>query len=564
MKKLFLLASLAGLGWPTTNLLVAADPDKLATETAPVITSIRVEGTNVVVVASVPANIAKVTLEGCRRVGGGTWTPKAVGRLNGAGGELTFRLGLAPDLELLRVRADASETLPDFFYRGQSSFDGQPVGSAGGGSGVPSGVSGTAWGWSVGALDASTSVPGGFVTFNANTTPLGSAGQPAAARLVTESDIWKISGNTLYFFNQYRGLQVIDISQPDSPVVRGTLPIAGAGEQMYLLDDTHVLLLTRDGCNWGANADSQVIVVEVKEGKPANAISLPIKGTIAESRLVGTALYVASSTYRALVSTNPVDVGQWEQGTQVSSFDLSHPNQPVARSTAWVSGYSGVVMATDRFLFVAGVRSGDWQPVIRVFDISAADGTSVEVSAIQPLGEIKDKFKMNLEGDVLTIVTERSASTRQTWVETFSLADPKAPQKLGSLKIIEGETLFATRFDGARLYAVTFRQIDPLWIIDLSDPAQPKVTGELQVPGWSTYIHPLGDRLVTIGRDNTLGWRTTVSLFDVRDSAHPALLGRVALGEQYSSSEANSDEKAFGVLPEAGLILVPYTSWESN
>src|SRR5436190_3489284 len=320
MKKLFLLVSLAGLGWPTTNLLIAADPDRLATETAPVITSIRVEGTNAVVVVSVPANIAKVTLEGCRRVGGGAWTPKAVGRLNGTGGMLTFRLALAPDLELLRVRADAGEALPDFFYRGPSSFDGQPVGSVSGGPPAAGGAITT----SAGVL---------FYTSNGNSSIASLDSQPGPARIVSESDIWKISGNTLYFFNQYRGLQVIDISQPDSPVVRGTLPIAAAGEQMYLLDDSHVLLLTRDRCNWGANADSQALVVEINEGKPANAISLPIKGTITESRLVGTALYVASTTYRELVSTNPVDAGQWEQGTQVSSFDLSHPNQPVARST---------------------------------------------------------------------------------------------------------------------------------------------------------------------------------------------------------------------------------------
>src|SRR6266516_457982 len=107
---------------------------------------------------------------------------------------------------------------------------------------------------------------------------------------------------------------------------------------MYLLDDTHVVLLARDGCNWGTDAESQALVVEVKQGKPANAASLPVKGTIEESRLVGTALYVASSTYRKLVSTNTADGGPWERGTQISSFDLSQPNQPTARSTEWVSG----------------------------------------------------------------------------------------------------------------------------------------------------------------------------------------------------------------------------------
>src|SRR5437867_3005901 len=564
MKKWCLLAVLAGLGWATTGWVEAADAARLTTETVPVITSIRLEGTNVVVVASVPADITRVTLEGCRRLGGEAWTPKAVGRLYGAGGQLTFRLAISPDLELLRVRADAREALPDFFYRGPSSFEGQPVSSAGSGPSVAGGMSGTAWSGSVMALNT-TSAPGGFVTLNGNISPSGADAQLTQLRAVTESDIWEINGDTLYFFNQYRGLQVIDISQPDAPVVRGTLPVAAAGEQMYLLDDTHVVLLARDGCNWGTDAESQALVVEVKQGKPTNAASLPVKGTIEESRLVGTALYVASSTYRKLVSTNTADGGPWERGTQISSFDLSQPNQPAARSTEWVSGNGGVVMATDRFLFVAGARSGDWHPVIRVFDISAPEGTVAAVSTIQPIGEVKDKFKMNLDGDVLTVVSEQwAAPTRQTWVETFSLAAPSVPQKLGSLKLIEGETLFATRFDGHRLYVVTFRQVDPLWIIDLSDPSQPKVAGELQVPGWSTYIHPLGDRLVTIGRDNTAGGRTTVSLFDVQDSARPALLGRVALGEQYSSSEANSDEKAFGVLPEAGLILVPFSSWTTN
>src|SRR5712672_3645217 len=100
MKPWCLLAVLAGLGWPTADRVEAADVSRLTTESVPVITSIRLDGTNVVVVASVPANISKVTLEGCRRPGGEAWTPKAVGRLNGAGGEMTFRLAASPDLEL--------------------------------------------------------------------------------------------------------------------------------------------------------------------------------------------------------------------------------------------------------------------------------------------------------------------------------------------------------------------------------------------------------------------------------------------------------------------------------
>ena len=87
---------------------------------------------------------------------------------------------------------------------------------------------------------------------------------------------------------------------------------------------------------------------------------------------------------------------------------------------------------------------------------------------------------------------------------------------------------------------MTFLRKDPLWIVDLSDPALPQIKGELQVPGWSTYIQPLGNQLVTIGISDSNDWRVAVSLFDVKDAAKPSLLSRVPLGQNYSWSEASS------------------------
>jgi hypothetical protein len=177
---------------------------------------------------------------------------------------------------------------------------------------------------------------------------------------------------------------------------------------------------------------------------------------------------------------------------------------------------------------------------------------------------VNDKFKMHVMGNTFVAVVQVnnwSINQRATYVNTFSLADPRAPQRLGSLKIIENETLFATRFHGDLLYAVTFFVIDPLWIIDLSDPAAPKKVGELHIPGWSTFLQPLGDKLLAIGRDQTNGTsRTAVQLFDVANPANPTLLSKVLIGEQWSGSEANWDEKAFGVLPQDKLVLVPFHS----
>src|SRR5438046_7347048 len=100
----------------------------------PLITAIRLEGTNVVVTAQVPDGIKRVTLECRSRLGAGSWQPRALTRLDGTGGEITFRIPKAAGLEVLRVRADDQEALPASFYSGTNSFAGQPVspGSLGG------------------------------------------------------------------------------------------------------------------------------------------------------------------------------------------------------------------------------------------------------------------------------------------------------------------------------------------------------------------------------------------------------------------------------------------------
>jgi uncharacterized secreted protein with C-terminal beta-propeller domain len=75
---------------------------------------------------------------------------------------------------------------------------------------------------------------------------------------------------------------------------------------------------------------------------------------------------------------------------------------------------------------------------------------------------------------------------------------------------------------------VTFFTIDPLWVIDLADPKTPTLLGELEVPGFSNYIEPLGDRLVAIGR---VGGQTAVSLFDVSNPAQPLQFSQIPLGD---------------------------------
>ena len=524
--------------WAAVLCGVVAD-SSFSQTTQPVITSIRPEGTNVVVVANVPAGIRRVTLESRARFGAGAWAPAAVLQVDGAGGTVTFRLPCARTLELLRVRADAQQPLPAAFYGGTNLFLGPPTNSVGSSTG-----------------------PGVF------DNPTGVAGStPDTSRAVVESDIWALNGDTLYFFNQYRGLQVIDITNPDAATVRGTLSLPAAGEQMYLLGSDHVVLLAVNGCAYNTDA-SQVLVIAVSNGLPHVVASLPLPGSIQESRMVGTALYVASQSYRPVPGTTNTT---WEWGTLVSSFDLATPDLPVSRGNLWYAGYGNVVTATDTYLFVVTQDPANWwQSVVRIIDITAPDGTMSPYASLRTAGQVQDKFKLNYAGEVFTSVSEdwhwNNGTVLVTKLETFHLPDPRSMGpagifKLGELALGNGERLHATRFDSNLVYVVTFFQIDPLWVVDLSNPTRPRIAGSLDVHGWSTYIQPLGSRLVAVGLESN---RVAVSLFDIRDPTEPALLTRLRLGQNYSWSEANSDEKAFTVLPDIGLLLVPYSGDTTN
>jgi hypothetical protein len=116
---------------------------------------------------------------------------------------------------------------------------------------------------------------------------------------------------------------------------------------------------------------------------------------------------------------------------------------------------------------------------------------------------------------------------------------------------------------GDRGYVVTFRQVDPLYVLDLRNPARPVVAGELKVPGYSAYLHPVGDgQLLGVGRDATPEGRVTgtkVSLYDVSDPARPAEVRSIALADSYTSVEYTA--KAFLWWEPSRFAAVPVTSY---
>jgi uncharacterized secreted protein with C-terminal beta-propeller domain len=123
----------------------------------------------------------------------------------------------------------------------------------------------------------------------------------------------------------------------------------------------------------------------------------------------------------------------------------------------------------------------------------------------------------------------------------------------------KGEKIYAVRFLDATAYVVTFKQTDPLYTVDLSDPTNPQVRGELKITGYSSYLHPIADdRMIGLGQDVDVNLRTAgtqVSLFDVSNLDSPSRLAVYQLPGM--NSQAEFDPHAFLYWPATGLLVIP-------
>ena len=269
----------------------------------------------------------------------------------------------------------------------------------------------------------------------------------------------------------------------------------------------------------------------------------------------------------------------------VATLDLAHPDRV---SRASIVGEAGIVYATAEHLYIASEHWWWWwwsgerdYTYIHEFDISDPSSAGY-VGSGGVEGHVGDQFAMDEHEGYLRVAT--STQTRSSdpnavhGVDVSSRLTVLAPKdgelaKVGELAPIEdNERLMATRFTGATGYAVTFRNIDPLVTLDLSDPAHPRKIAELTIPGFSTYLQPIdATHLLAIGEDMSVDahgipdWShqsMQLSLFDVSDLSHPVRTANTVVGTAWASSEAMWDHHAFNWYQ--GLLAIPFSDWTAG
>ena len=224
------------------------------------------------------------------------------------------------------------------------------------------------------------------------------------------------------------------------------------------------------------------------------------------------------------------------------------------------------VYASPSSLYVATQR---WEAEgantsIHRFDISDPDRTWYAASGMVP-GTLLNQFSLSEDKGIL-----RAASTvgfgpdAESKVTTLARDAGHLVQRGQVGGLGRGERIYAVRFIGDVGYVVTFRQTDPLYTVDLADPSHPRVRGELKIPGYSAYLHPVGDDLLLgVGQEANAEGRVQglqLSLFDVADLARPVRLQKAQIAQRWSSSEVEWDHHAFLWWPASKLAVLPIDS----
>lgn len=288
------------------------------------------------------------------------------------------------------------------------------------------------------------------------------------------------------------------------------------------------------------------------------------------------------------------ELGSWgAKSVAVDCATLGHPDQFSGWGVTWVAsipmsenpsvpvGSVGILADSNNAysstagLFVATTRWNDTivddfvpnrpqppQTDIHAFELTKGTTELKYVASGRVSGTLLNSYSMSEFEGALRVATtsfEYDFGGGQDNGVHILQVEGRELKEVGSVTGLgRGEQIQGVRFDGTRGYVVTFRQVDPLYVLDLSNPASPKLVGELKIPGYSTYLKPIdGDRVIGVGMSGTDTGQITgaqVSLFDVSDPSKPVQIATRAIGDM---SEATWNPLAFLWWAATGQIVVP-------
>ena len=264
--------------------------------------------------------------------------------------------------------------------------------------------------------------------------------------------------------------------------------------------------------------------------------------------------------------------------TIITSIDV---NDGDTTKETILSGYTGNVYVSMNNIYLTQTQYSSWytgegeKTIIQ--KISIDEDNVKYVASGEVKGHILNQFSMDEFDENFRIATSGSL-----WESGESISKNNVYILDENLNIIgkledlaPGEKIYSVRFIGERAYMVTFKKVDPLFVIDLSNPQSPSILGKLKIPGYSDYLHPYDENhIIGIGKEAAdassedvnsrnldFAWYQgmKIAIFDVSDVENPVELHKIVIGDRGTDSEALHEHKAFLFNREKELLVLPIT-----
>jgi len=311
-------------------------------------------------------------------------------------------------------------------------------------------------------------------------------------------------------------------------------------------------------------------------------------GNYFNSRMIGDYVYVVIN-YGARLVEDEVALPKFYSNRGVEEIDTSEIY------------YSDVPDYSYTFttIVAVNVQNDEEEPTHESILLGAARGVYVSLNNIYitfPAGEMTLIYRIHIEGNIIEfaasgkvlgyVLNQFSMDEYQGYFRIATTSRREATSQnnvyildmdlsiVGRLEgLAPGEKIYSARFMGDRCYLVTFRKVDPLFVIDLTNPGNPKVLGKLKIPGYSDYLHPYDENyIIGVGKETVaaeqgdFSWYqgVKISLFDVSDVENPKEIDKYEIGDRGTDSPVLKDHKAFLFDKSKNLLVLPVLVAEIN
>ena len=452
---------------------------------------------------------------------------------------------------------------------------------------------------------------------------------------VDEADIVKTDGKYIYYLingsNYYNEITEIKVKiiDVDTRKVISEINVNEDGYkyataiEMFLKDNKLVVMETRiNNLNENENESRTETVAIVYNISDKNNIvkerEISVEGDYTDSRMINDNLYFISTKYNYVYDVDyyGLDEAKTEDenetnielpvvrdtivsdeyknidctdiyylrdsdDTNYTFITAANINSDEEAYTETFLGFGDTIYCSENNMYVVkGKYSSDYSRIFGtynydsetdIFKFKLGDNNIEFVGKGNVTGTVNNQFSMDEYNGYFRIATtsynEKSETTNNVIILDENL------KEVGSLKGLEdGEKIYSVRFMGDIGYVVTFKEIDPLLVIDLKDPTNPEVKGELKIPGYSSYLHPYDEtHVIGIGKnteDNGYGGVTStgikISMFDVSDLNNPKEIFKTSIGEEYGYSEALDNHKAVLCSREKEILAIPVSVYDDE